>query len=205
MIAHCRLTKKLSTYVFQVPDPRFGVRLFLLLTGYQPQSSPTAISPGIARGFARNAELYDDNIDLATYGGKVTLSDTVATQMVSLVRKVVALVLAVANCSKPHCLIKVTSTSRCWPTRSLASSTSARDHASACTAPSSQQEESAVPSGQLVITLAPNILLVLLGWCLAQMSFHAPRLDSPLALLSSFKLFLIATTICGSGFGMSFA
>src|SRR6266700_3228835 len=144
MIAHCRLTKKLSTYVFQVPDPRFGVRLFLLLTGYQPQSSATAISPGIARGFARNAELYDDNIDLATDGGKVTLSGTVATQSVSLVREVVALVLAVANCSKPHCLIKVTSTSRCWPTRSLASSTSARDHASACTAPSSQQEETAV-------------------------------------------------------------
>jgi len=59
--------------------------------------------------------------------------------------------------------------------------------------------------GQLVIALAPNILLVLLGWCLAQMSFHAPRLGSPLALLSSFKLFLIAITICGSGFGMSSA
>ncbi len=36
--------------------------------------------------------------------------------------------------------IATTHTSRCWPTRSLASSTSARDHASACTVPSSQQE-----------------------------------------------------------------
>ena len=60
-------------------------------------------------------------------------------------------------------------------------------------------------SGLLVIALAPNMLLVVLGWCLAQMSFHAPRLGSPLALLSSFKLFLIARAIGGSGFGMSSA
>jgi hypothetical protein len=37
------------------------------------------------------------------------------------------------------------------------------------------------------------------------MSFHAPRLGSPLALLSSFKLFLIALAIGGSGCGMSSA
>ena len=36
-------------------------------------------------------------------------------------------------------------------------------------------------------TAPRNVLLVLLGWCLAQMSFHARRQDSPLALLSSFK------------------
>jgi hypothetical protein len=55
------------------------------------------------------------------------------------------------------------------------------------------------------VALAPNMILVGLGWCLAQMSFHAPRLGSPLALLSSFKLFLIARAIGGSGFGMSCA
>jgi hypothetical protein len=60
-------------------------------------------------------------------------------------------------------------------------------------------------SGLLVIALAPNMLLVVLGWCLAQMSLHAPRLGSPLALLSSFKLFLIARAIGGSGLGMSCA
>jgi hypothetical protein len=53
-------------------------------------------------------------------------------------------------------------------------------------------------SDLLVIALAPNMLLVVLGWCLAQMSFHAPRLGSPLALLSSFKLFLIARAICAA-------
>jgi len=54
-------------------------------------------------------------------------------------------------------------------------------------------------------TAPRNVLLVLLGWCLAQMSFHARRQDSPLALLSSFKLFLIAIAICGCRFGMSSA
>jgi len=33
------------------------------------------------------------------------------------------------------------------------------------------------------------------------MSFHASRLGSPLALLSSFKLFLIAIAIYGCRFG----
>jgi len=37
------------------------------------------------------------------------------------------------------------------------------------------------------------------------MSFRNPRLGPPLALLSSFKLFLIARAIGGSGFGMSSA
>jgi len=40
-------------------------------------------------------------------------------------------------------------------------------------------------SGLLVIALAPNIPLVLLGWCLAQMSFHSTRLGSPLLPLSA--------------------
>ena len=35
------------------------------------------------------------------------------------------------------------------------------------------------------------------------MSFRNPRLGLPLAFLSSFKLFLIARAIGGSGFGMS--
>jgi osmotically-inducible protein OsmY len=45
----------------------------------QPQASAADISSGIARAFARNAELYDDNIDVATNGGQVTLSGTVET------------------------------------------------------------------------------------------------------------------------------
>ena len=57
--------------------------------------------------------------------------------------------------------------------------------------------------GLLVTAQAPNNPLVLFGWCLAQMSLHAPRLGSSLALLCSFKLFLIAVAICGSGFGCS--
>jgi hypothetical protein len=55
------------------------------------------------------------------------------------------------------------------------------------------------------IALAPNMLLVLLGWCIDQMSFHAPRPSSSLALLSSFKLFLIARAIGGSRFELSSA
>jgi osmotically-inducible protein OsmY len=49
------------------------------ITVNQPHASAVDISSGIARAFARNAELYDDNIDVATDGGKVTLSGTVAT------------------------------------------------------------------------------------------------------------------------------
>lgn len=45
----------------------------------QPGASATEIAAGIAAAFARNAELYDDNIDVATDGGDVTLSGTVAT------------------------------------------------------------------------------------------------------------------------------
>ena len=45
----------------------------------QPQASAIDISSGIARAFARNAELYDDNIDVTTNGGQVTLAGTVAT------------------------------------------------------------------------------------------------------------------------------
>jgi hypothetical protein len=60
-------------------------------------------------------------------------------------------------------------------------------------------------NGLLVIALAPTMLLVLLGWYLASMSFHAPRPGSPLAHLSSFKLFLIAIAIGGSGLRMSSA
>jgi osmotically-inducible protein OsmY len=37
------------------------------------------ISSEITRAFARNGELYDDNIDVTTDGGNVTLSGTVAT------------------------------------------------------------------------------------------------------------------------------
>jgi len=51
----------------------------------------------------------------------------------------------------------------------------------------------------------PKRDLVSLGWRLPQMSLHAPRPGSPLALLSSFKLFLIAIAIGGSGLGMSSA
>ncbi len=45
----------------------------------QPQASAVDISSGISRAFARNAELYDDNIDVATNGSQVTLAGTVAT------------------------------------------------------------------------------------------------------------------------------
>ncbi len=45
----------------------------------QPQASAADIASGIARAFARNAELYDDNIDVTTDGGNVTLTGTVAT------------------------------------------------------------------------------------------------------------------------------
>lgn len=49
------------------------------ITVNQPQASAVDISSGIAHAFARNAELYDDNIDVTTDGGNVTLSGTVAT------------------------------------------------------------------------------------------------------------------------------
>ena len=49
------------------------------ITVNQPQASAVDISSGIARAFARNAELCDDNIDVTTDGGNVTLSGTVAT------------------------------------------------------------------------------------------------------------------------------
>lgn len=49
------------------------------ITVNQPQASATAIATGIAEAFARNAELYDDDIDVETDGGDVTLSGTVAT------------------------------------------------------------------------------------------------------------------------------
>ncbi len=49
------------------------------ITVNQPQASVVDIASGIARAFARNAELYDDNIDVTTDGGNVTLSGTVAT------------------------------------------------------------------------------------------------------------------------------
>ena len=45
----------------------------------QPQASAVDISSGISRAFARNAELYDDNIDVTTNGSQVTLAGTVAT------------------------------------------------------------------------------------------------------------------------------
>ena len=45
----------------------------------QPQASAADISSGIARAFARNAELYDDNIDVTVNGSQVTLAGTVAT------------------------------------------------------------------------------------------------------------------------------
>lgn len=49
------------------------------ITVNQPPASATAIAAGIAQAFARNAELYDDDIDVKTDGGDVTLSGTVAT------------------------------------------------------------------------------------------------------------------------------
>jgi osmotically-inducible protein OsmY len=45
----------------------------------QPQASATDISNGIARAFARNAELYDDNVTVSADGGHVTLSGDVET------------------------------------------------------------------------------------------------------------------------------
>ena len=45
----------------------------------QPQTSVTDISSGIARAFARNAELYDDNVNVDVNGSRVTLSGTVET------------------------------------------------------------------------------------------------------------------------------
>lgn len=49
------------------------------ITVNQAGASATAISSGIAQAFARNAELFDDNIEVTTDGGRVTLSGTVAT------------------------------------------------------------------------------------------------------------------------------
>ncbi|TMD97013.1 MAG: BON domain-containing protein, partial [Chloroflexi bacterium] len=57
-----------------------GVRgLVNEITVNQSHASAVDISSEIARAFARNAELYDDNIDVTTDGGNVTLSGTVAT------------------------------------------------------------------------------------------------------------------------------
>ncbi len=57
-----------------------GVRgLVNEITVNQSHASAVDISSEIARAFARNAELYDDNIDVTTAGGNVTLSGTVAT------------------------------------------------------------------------------------------------------------------------------
>ena len=44
----------------------------------QPQASEADISAGIAKAFARNAELYDDDVDVAVDGSQVTLSGTVS-------------------------------------------------------------------------------------------------------------------------------
>ncbi len=49
------------------------------ITVNQPAASATAIAAGIAAAFARNADLSDDNIEVTTDGGHVTLSGTVAT------------------------------------------------------------------------------------------------------------------------------
>jgi len=49
------------------------------ITVKQPQASAVDISSGIARAFARNAELYDDNIVVTTDGSHVTRSGAVAT------------------------------------------------------------------------------------------------------------------------------
>lgn len=45
----------------------------------QPKASAVEIAEGIARAFARNAELYDDNVVVSANGGNVTLSGTVET------------------------------------------------------------------------------------------------------------------------------
>ena len=49
------------------------------ITVNQPQASATDIASGISAAFARNGELYDDDIDVATDGGHVTLAGTVET------------------------------------------------------------------------------------------------------------------------------
>jgi osmotically-inducible protein OsmY len=49
------------------------------VTVMQPEASASEISSGIARAFARNAELYDDNVVVSADGGHVTLSGTVET------------------------------------------------------------------------------------------------------------------------------
>jgi len=57
-----------------------GVRgLVNEITVNQSHASAVDISSEIARAFARNAELYDDNIVVTTDGGNITLSGTVAT------------------------------------------------------------------------------------------------------------------------------
>src|SRR2546426_8100397 len=48
-----------------------------LITITPPHASAEAIQQGIARAFARNAELSDDQIAVETEGGHVTLSGTV--------------------------------------------------------------------------------------------------------------------------------
>ena len=49
------------------------------ITVNQQGASVTDITAGIAAAFARNAELYDDGINVTTDGSHVTLSGTVAT------------------------------------------------------------------------------------------------------------------------------
>ena len=49
------------------------------ITVNQSGASAGDIAAGIDQAFARNAELYDDNIDVTTDGSNVTLSGTVAT------------------------------------------------------------------------------------------------------------------------------
>jgi osmotically-inducible protein OsmY len=49
------------------------------ITVMQPAASATDIASGIARAFARNAELYDDNVNVSADGGNVTLSGDVET------------------------------------------------------------------------------------------------------------------------------
>lgn len=49
------------------------------ITINQQGASVTDMTTGIAAAFARNAELYDDGINITTDGSHVTLSGTVAT------------------------------------------------------------------------------------------------------------------------------
>ena len=49
------------------------------ITVNQPPALATDIASGISAAFARNGELYDDDIDVTTDGGHVTLSGTVET------------------------------------------------------------------------------------------------------------------------------